>query len=532
MVRAAARNKVMGHSYRERLTGRPSVGRARNHRDRRIACVDGVDAHRESAAWGSVITCADGMRPSASPDELMRSSRSTTVRRPARRRLQRGADGCGAGRVRAAVARHRRGTAAAGSAGLGPGAVLGQGRLDRLRMINARLETVAEKPAFRKAFSQPPLPAAGGRVLRVVRPDGGSPPDDPAAKAKTREAAVLHPSRRRRPLVMAGHLRDLARPHQGPRRRLSLAADLLGDHHPGDRRGRPHPRPDADGDQPGGDRRLAGSGADRSAAALGAAGGDRGRRSWRRTPSRPRSTACRTTIPSLIEPIAPRRPLTPEPAAGPADLSRDADERSRRSTPARAGPALRRRRRPAAIASWFSGHGAGGGPGRRRPGAAGPAAAGPGYDGGALRAAVADRRPQGRRTAGAARRGLASRRSLGSAPAVGPGLGCSSAAAAPGPGWPAGRPTSSASPASSAWRSRCICPGRPEQSRGCRAACTDRAPGWCCRGPGTPSAAPAEIRPAIGGAPGDQRRRAARRRPRLPGGQGRSLHRGRAATTP
>ena len=35
-------------------------------------------------------------------------------------------------------------------------------------MINARMETVAEKPAYKRAFADAPLPAAGRRLLRVV----------------------------------------------------------------------------------------------------------------------------------------------------------------------------------------------------------------------------------------------------------------------------------------------------------------------------------------------------------------------------
>ena len=43
--------------------------------------------------------------------------------------------------------------APAAHAEVGPGAVLGQGPLDRQPLINARMETVDEKPAFRRAFA-------------------------------------------------------------------------------------------------------------------------------------------------------------------------------------------------------------------------------------------------------------------------------------------------------------------------------------------------------------------------------------------
>ena len=76
------------------------------------------------------------------------------------------------------------------------------------RMINARLETVAEKPAFRRAFSTRRclLPADG--FYEWYAADLA---DGPALRPKqAQKATVLHPSKRRRPAGHGGHLRNLA----------------------------------------------------------------------------------------------------------------------------------------------------------------------------------------------------------------------------------------------------------------------------------------------------------------------------------
>ena len=51
------------------------------------------------------------------------------------------------------------------------------------RMINARMETVAEKPAYKRAFAKRRCLLPGRRLLRVVRREGA-------------QAALLHAARR------------------------------------------------------------------------------------------------------------------------------------------------------------------------------------------------------------------------------------------------------------------------------------------------------------------------------------------------
>ena len=107
------------------------------------------------------------------------------------------------------------------------------------RMINARMETVAEKPAYKRALAVAPVPAAGRRLLRVVshrREDQGR---------QAEEAAVLHPPQGRRLARDGRPLRDLARPDQGRRCRRPVPLDLHGDHHRRRGRRRQDPRPDA-----------------------------------------------------------------------------------------------------------------------------------------------------------------------------------------------------------------------------------------------------------------------------------------------
>ena len=79
------------------------------------------------------------------------------------------------------------------------------------RMINARMETVAEKPAYRRAFERRRaiLPADG--YFEWYATDAA----DQGRQAA--QAALLHPSRRRRRARDGRALRDLARPRARPR---------------------------------------------------------------------------------------------------------------------------------------------------------------------------------------------------------------------------------------------------------------------------------------------------------------------------
>ena len=84
------------------------------------------------------------------------------------------------------------------------------------RMINARVESVAEKPAFRRAFSlrRCILPADG--FYEWYQPGVSARRASSGSKAK-KQPFFIHRSRRR----AAGDgrdLRDLARPGEGPRR--------------------------------------------------------------------------------------------------------------------------------------------------------------------------------------------------------------------------------------------------------------------------------------------------------------------------
>ena len=143
-------------------------------------------------------------------------------------------------------------------AGLGTGAVLGEGRQGRRPDDQRPGRDGGREAGLPTRLRRPPVPAAGRRVLRVVRPGGDRADPGSLTGRQGQEATVLHPPRRRQPVGDGRHLRDLARSRQGPRRRLGLAADLLGDHHRGHRRRRAHPRPDADGGAPQRVGRLAG----------------------------------------------------------------------------------------------------------------------------------------------------------------------------------------------------------------------------------------------------------------------------------
>ena len=246
MVRAAARNNVMGYSYRARR--RPTPTPTRRVGGRAIASwhvrtVCGLDRPAELMAEFEVDEIFDGL---PGPDYNV----APTVAVPAvfERRCRRTT-----GEVRRRLAPLVWGLVPSWAKDPSIGS----------RMINARVETVAEKPAFRKAFSARRclLPADGFYEWYALEAADAAP-----RTGQAQEAAVLHPPGRRWAAGDGRHLRDLARSDQGPGRRLRLAADLHGDHHRGHRRRRAHPRPDADGDPPGRGRRLAGPAADRSRA--------------------------------------------------------------------------------------------------------------------------------------------------------------------------------------------------------------------------------------------------------------------------
>ena len=108
------------------------------------------------------------------------------------------------------------------------------------RLINARAETVAVKPAFRAAFAQ----------RRCLIPADGYYEWQTGAGLEG-QAAVLHlPDRRRHPRLRRP-LRAVEEPRGAGRSRGRLV--LVGDDHHDrrDRRDRQDPRPDADGDRAG-----------------------------------------------------------------------------------------------------------------------------------------------------------------------------------------------------------------------------------------------------------------------------------------
>ncbi len=163
------------------------------------------------------------------------------------------------------------------------------------RMINARVETVAGEARLPQGVRGPSLPAPGRRLLRVV-PDVG-----PDRRRQAAQAAVLHPSPRRRGAGHGRALRDLARPRPGGRRPAPLPLDLHRDHHRGRGRPGPHPRPDADDAGPGTVVGLARPGSLRATTSARCSCRPR-RDGWRPTRSPRWSATCATTDPSWSSP--------------------------------------------------------------------------------------------------------------------------------------------------------------------------------------------------------------------------------------
>ncbi len=164
------------------------------------------------------------------------------------------------------------------------------------KMINARAETLVERPAFRDALATPPLPDRRRRVLRVA-----------AARAHA-EAAVVDHARRSRAVRVRRAVGDLA---AGARRR---AAAQLHDHHDaGERVAARDPRADA-GDPRAGRRgrlarpRHADRCAGRAARAVPRCGDDRdpGRARRERRRARRARTASSPSTPEPDEPASRR----------------------------------------------------------------------------------------------------------------------------------------------------------------------------------------------------------------------------------
>ena len=73
------------------------------------------------------------------------------------------------------------------------------------RMINARADSILEKPAFRRAARRPPLPRPRRRLVRVAEEPHGE-----GRQGQAAQAAVLDPPRRRAADRLRGPVRVLA----------------------------------------------------------------------------------------------------------------------------------------------------------------------------------------------------------------------------------------------------------------------------------------------------------------------------------
>ena len=330
------------------------------------------------------------------------------------------------------------------------------------RMINARMETVAEKPAYKRAFAEAALPAPGRRLLRVV-PDRRRPQGRQAAASSRSSSARRTAACWRWP----GSTRSGAtRP--GRRRPRPVPLDLHGDHHRGRGRRRPHPRPDAADGRARPLGRLARPDASRGATTCSTCWCRPRRAGSRRTRSRRLSATSATTAPSCSSRSRSRT----------LDVSRrDRPSSAADRHPARRGPAGRTP-----------------GPRRRSPpccSATAPAAASTP----ATSAALADDLPRngvtvvlleqpwrvaGRKVATAAgharrRAGRRRRRAADARPRW------SSAAARPAPGPRRAAPRSSAPSAAWRWPSRCTRPAGP-RSRGSTSCTAPACRRWSIQG--------------------------------------------------
>ena len=292
-------------------------------------------------------------------------------------------------------------------------------------MINARVETLADKPAFKRAFSVRRCLLPGRRVLRVV----------PHVAAHAARGKPLKQPFFIRPadggiLAMAGLYeiwRNQAVADKDARRRVPLDRDR--DHHIGRGLARSHPRPDADA-------RRAATGTttgwthgpptprtcDRSSCPPRPGG-------WRPTRCRRRSTTWPTTGRCLIEPLAARGRRARRALRRVTAVRDDPDRGRRRPAVRRPGEATRWR-----PWRWVTAPGEG----VDSPDLVALAKALPkqGHHGVPDRAAVGRRRQEGRTAARDPRRrhGRRPQRDPGPHPAR------SSAVAAPVPGRPAGSP--------------------------------------------------------------------------------------------
>ena len=344
------------------------------------------------------------------------------------------------------------------------------------RMINARMETVAEKPAFRRAFA----------VRRCLLPADGYfewYPTEQKTKAgkPLKQPFFIRPAGRRRP-GDGRPLRDLARPDPRRGRPRAVPLDLHGAHHRGRGRGRPHPRPDAADGRAGAVGRLArpdvavegrparAAGARRPGPARGLPGLDAGQQRPQQRPRAGRAAAARGRAHS--EPV--RRPRHESRFDDPARRRR---RTSRPRPPADRHPAAQPRRRRRASSA-------------RDLAALATAPAPAGRHRRLLRAALAGRRPQDRH-----RRRRPSTPACARPPAALAvrGRRWSSAAGRPGP---ARRP---AAPAASAL-SGCLAlsfplhpPGQPEKSRLDELRRRRRARRWWSRASATRSGRPEEF---------------------------------------